>query len=563
MSEDVALKKIHPMNDDSLNTFKKIRQAENECIKERRAWAGLNKKMSYDIEDPIEEVLGLALSGGGMPSAAFNLGLLRTLQAAKALKFIDYLSTVSGGSYIASTLIWLTAKLKTFPFNGKRSVFSTLKPPAKSFFNAVTISLTAYIIVLISFFFIMPSGGADQKKLYRILNIFAAVVPFIAVLFVNVNKISPFHRFRKSLIEIFMPSPFELEKRDNPKEPKDAVPETPEDQKKNQAKGATTNPNHFLLQEIPINAVPYLIINTTVEIPGSKAHTLCSRGSDNFIMSRLFCGSDAGGYIETKAIKKNKPDLGTALTISGTEASAGSSGLRPGFRVKNPARDQAFKAPAIGTLWYQTLMAKLRGKSVYEEHNYIHLSGGSYFDNLGLYELIRRQCTYIIVSDACEDKQWRFSHLEKVKEMVRQDFAATITIDTTPLIPNKETGLSQRSFVFGKIRYDREGAKSRESVLVYIKASVTKEMSGAIRTYSGSHPGFPAQSEGSFDESGLEALRKLGIAVAQDFCKGFNRGDAESLCRPRDGDEERDGEPEKANSIIGFLEKVAAFLGIL
>lgn len=42
---------------------------------------------------------GLALSGGGVRSATFNLGMLQALAAAGKLKAFDYLSTVSGGGY--------------------------------------------------------------------------------------------------------------------------------------------------------------------------------------------------------------------------------------------------------------------------------------------------------------------------------------------------------------------------------------------------------------------------------------------------------------------------------
>jgi predicted acylesterase/phospholipase RssA len=54
---------------------------------------------------------GLALSGGGLRSATFNLGVLQALQDMKTksgkpmLSRMDYLSTVSGGSYIAGWMV--------------------------------------------------------------------------------------------------------------------------------------------------------------------------------------------------------------------------------------------------------------------------------------------------------------------------------------------------------------------------------------------------------------------------------------------------------------------------
>src|SRR5258708_36752927 len=48
----------------------------------------------------------LCLSGGGVRSAIFNLGILQGLARCKLLDKFDYLSTVSGGGFIGG---WLTA----------------------------------------------------------------------------------------------------------------------------------------------------------------------------------------------------------------------------------------------------------------------------------------------------------------------------------------------------------------------------------------------------------------------------------------------------------------------
>jgi len=50
--------------------------------------------------------LGLALSGGGIRSATFSLGILQGPAKRKILTNLSYLSTVSGGGYIGSNLYW-------------------------------------------------------------------------------------------------------------------------------------------------------------------------------------------------------------------------------------------------------------------------------------------------------------------------------------------------------------------------------------------------------------------------------------------------------------------------
>jgi choline dehydrogenase-like flavoprotein len=51
-----------------------------------------------------EDTVGLALSGGGVRSATFCLGVLQALAKTRRLRDIDYMSSVSGGGYIASFL---------------------------------------------------------------------------------------------------------------------------------------------------------------------------------------------------------------------------------------------------------------------------------------------------------------------------------------------------------------------------------------------------------------------------------------------------------------------------
>jgi len=71
-------------------------------------------------------LVGLALSGGGVRSATFNLGLLQSLAKNKVLQYCDYLSTVSGGGYIGSCLSSLltnapnaSTKPKEFPLRNE------------------------------------------------------------------------------------------------------------------------------------------------------------------------------------------------------------------------------------------------------------------------------------------------------------------------------------------------------------------------------------------------------------------------------------------------------------
>jgi hypothetical protein len=70
-----------------------LRSKEKEAIAVRRARSGSQ-------DDEPEAARGVALSGGGIPSATFCLGVLQSFARAGQLGTIDYLSTVLGGGYI-------------------------------------------------------------------------------------------------------------------------------------------------------------------------------------------------------------------------------------------------------------------------------------------------------------------------------------------------------------------------------------------------------------------------------------------------------------------------------
>jgi hypothetical protein len=63
------------------------------------------------------------------------------------------------------------------------------------------------------------------------------------------------------------------------------------------------------------------------------------------------------------------------------------------FSELNPVSFQAFQE------WFGTYRLESR---------YLNLSDGGHFDNIGVYELLRRRCKYIIVGDAEADTGMKF-----------------------------------------------------------------------------------------------------------------------------------------------------------
>ena len=73
------------------------------AIRSRRAfWDDLAKKSGKDLHYPDaseDDLVGLALSGGGIRSAMYNLGLLQAFEESGLMKHVDYMASVSGGGY--------------------------------------------------------------------------------------------------------------------------------------------------------------------------------------------------------------------------------------------------------------------------------------------------------------------------------------------------------------------------------------------------------------------------------------------------------------------------------
>ena len=85
-------------------TFHEVLESEVRTpIQERRAYwdkaaQAKSTQQNYPPSDG-NDLVGVALSGGGIRSSMFNLGLLQAFQRSGLMKHVDYLSSVSGGGY--------------------------------------------------------------------------------------------------------------------------------------------------------------------------------------------------------------------------------------------------------------------------------------------------------------------------------------------------------------------------------------------------------------------------------------------------------------------------------
>ena len=142
--------------------------------------------------------------------------------------------------------------------------------------------------------------------------------------------------------------------------------------------------------------------------------------------------------------------------------------------------------------------------------NNLHLSDGNHFENFGLYELVRRHCRYIVVSDCGADREVAFDDLANVLRRVREDFGVEIELDVAPLRPNADHRACQHAVV-GTIHYDGIAGMDKGTIL-YLKPCLTGDEPPDVLQYSTRNGEFPHEGTADqfYDEAQWESYRRLG-----------------------------------------------------
>jgi hypothetical protein len=201
--------------------------------------------------------------------------------------------------------------------------------------------------------------------------------------------------------------------------------------------------------------------------------------------------------------------------------------VRLGWWLGNPRRDGPSQRPgpknALLSLLSE-LFAFSNGRS-----RYVNVSDGGHFDNIGLYELVRRRCRYIIIGDSEADPDLVFEGLGGAIRKCRADFGVEITVNPDPI--HRRGELSRAHCVVGTITYpeteaghpaDACGGATRPlgqatGWLLYLKSSLTGDETEDVHEYKAGHPTFPHESTADqfFTESQFESYRQLGLHVVR------------------------------------------------
>jgi hypothetical protein len=277
---------------------------------------------------------------------------------------------------------------------------------------------------------------------------------------------------------------------------------------------------------------PYPIINTAMNLVHAQRLDWQQRRAESFILTPSFCGSQTTGYRPTEPRGERQGYggnvwLGTAVGISGAAASPNMGyhsspavtalltvfNARLGAWLGNPASSKCWDraGPRMGFLY---LLRELFGWT-HARAPRVYLSDGGHFENLGVYELVRRRCQYIIVSDAGCDPEHAFADFGNLVRKCRVDLGIRLEIDFNAM-RRPAGGRCQWHCAVGKIHYDDADPAAPVGTLIYLKPCLTGDEPSDVLHYAASHAAFPHETTANqfYNEAQFESYRALGQHVA-------------------------------------------------
>jgi len=295
---------------------------------------------------------------------------------------------------------------------------------------------------------------------------------------------------------------------------------------------------NFVTGKEPPPIGPFHVINTTVNDPTASGATQAERRGHSFVFTALHTGyansrslaslngsktQDLGQY----RVRTNTLPMATALAISGAAFSPqmgtyGSSLLAYPFTLLNARLGYWMRWRATSLPSFLQRLAFSVLARVYEAipplprgSGHLYLTDGGHFDNLGLYEMVRRRCRYILVLDGGRDSGRQFGALASAIRRIRTDFDVDITIN------DLET---KASLYRGTIHYSNANPDEQDGTLVYLRPEIGLREPADVISYYRLHDDFPHESTADqfFSESQFESYRNLGTFTMANALQAYH-----------------------------------------
>jgi hypothetical protein len=301
----------------------------------------------------------------------------------------------------------------------------------------------------------------------------------------------------------------------------------------NKFTGFAQNDN-LKMHELDPALKPFHVVNVNLNLVAGQRLAWQQRKAESFTISPLHCGSNDLGYRTSKCYGDGI-SLGTAITISGAAASPNmgyhSSAIIGFIMTLFNARLGAWlgnPGPAGDKSWQKAGPTSAVGSLVKEAFGltnnsarWVNLSDGGHFENLGVYEMVRRRCRYIVVLDGGCDPTYTYEDLGNALRKIRIDLKIPIQFEDRTFQPLRK---SESRFATARIGYTAVDDTTEDGWLLYIKPVIRGNEPPDVLSYRSDCPTFPHESTADqfFNESQTESYRALGAHTVCEICEGWN-----------------------------------------
>jgi hypothetical protein len=305
------------------------------------------------------------------------------------------------------------------------------------------------------------------------------------------------------------------------------------------------------------------VVNITLNVVQSKRLAWQQRKAESFTVSALHCGAAYQGFRPSKEYgAPSGVSLGTAMAISGAAASPNMGynsspsitlllalfNVRLGWWLGNPGPEGEATYKDEGPATAIVPLAQEAFGQTTDDKPYVYLSDGGHFENLGLYEMVRRRCRFIVAVDAGCDPKFNFEDLGNAVRKIYIDLGIRVRFDGLSTIindppasllssltnpdPSKEVRIPY--CVIGTVDYaSADGTEDGcgNGYILYVKPAYHGDEGAGIRSYKAANPTFPHETtvDQFFTESQFESYRSLGLDIMNSILRGEEDFDRHTL----------------------------------
>ncbi|MCP3473836.1 hypothetical protein NLM33_26325 [Bradyrhizobium sp. CCGUVB1N3] len=494
-------------------------------------------------------IVGFQIFGNIAFNEQYRARRLSEIYGGKLLVAVIGLSLLAAIPYVYQLLVWITGDQNEPRAKSAIGVLSVVSSVATGIYghltrNTESSSLTKYVaslgaalflysIAIIAYLLaiaVMPHDTpSEMLDAFRNDQPQALILVWIglAVGFAfttNINYLGLYRFYRDRLMEAFMPSPDSIklwEARYSEADRYSIAELWPQKEA-----DASKSREH-----------PYPIFNTNAIMVNDPDPKLFERGGDNFIFSPLYVGSASTGWQRTPGYigSRNPVTLPTAMAASGAAINSNAAYIGEGVTRESLVSIAMMLMNLRLGWWFARPNTKPRrpnhvnpgfwagvmGFGYTSKSNFVELSDGGNFDNLGLYELVRRRLKIILIIDGEEDEASAMPALVSVSQRVRDDFGVILHLDrrVDDLMPAPVPGFpldvpfAKSAYFTARIEYpDKEDGCG---LLIYLKARMIGDLDFIVRGYRAKNSNFPNEPTLNqfFEPEQFEAYRTLGFVA--------------------------------------------------